>query len=301
MVEDPRMRTNRRITCLCLAGVLTMGAALAVQPTTLANWMTPSHLRPRTTYAFEASRDGRWVRAETFRPGEPFERRVLEIATGREVDATAGELDARFPGLAQPWYRRTQVGTADGRTAVTISWPARVVERSFTLDRHRYVHATSREGHVFEHLHGVESFELLCHDLVTGESRLVVRSNPNAGAIVSPDGERVLLNEDGLVSRKRLPEHRGVKILDAHDGSQLGWIEAPWSVTWIGDAHRYVQTELDGHLTVLDLERGTRVALETHHSTMEHVEVLPDGNLLLQDGDELVLCDGTSGAVLRRY
>lgn len=284
-----------------LVGSAGLAVASGVSETALARWMTAAHLRSRMSLAFEVSRDGHWVRTDRYRPGRAHEEQVLWVATGREVSAAAEEVRARFAGLASPWYRRTQAPAAAGRTAVTIAWPARRIERTFLTSQPQCVRAVGAEGIVFEDLRDEESYTLIRHDLTSGESRTIVRANPRAGATLSPDGERVLMNELAGVSRKNLPEHRGVRVLDAHDGSELAWIEAPWAVVWVGAGHRFVQTELDGWLTVLDLERGTRVPLETHHSTVEHVEVLPDGDLLLQDGSELVLCDGTTGAVVRRY
>lgn len=300
-VDATDMVDQTRWMGLILFAVVGTTAAVATSEKTLANWMTPSRLRPKTSYAFEASRDGRWVRTATFRPGEPGEERVLEIATGRDVDATAEELAARFAGLARPWYHRTHTRSADGRVAVTIAWPARGLERTFVCDSLCRVQAAGAEGVVFEELLAERAYELLRHDLSSGETRRIVRSHEHAQALVSRDGESVILNEFAGFSQKQLPEHRGVRILDARDGAELSWIAAPWAVVWVGDGHRHVQTELDGRLTVQDLERGTRVALETHFSTLEPVEVLPDGNLLQQDGPDLLLCDGRSGAVLRRF
>jgi hypothetical protein len=293
------MRTRIRRFGLILIGALGTTLALLVSEKAMASWMTPPWLRPRVHHWFLVSPDGKQVARGESLPGEGTRRRILDIETGERVEVDLTDPSAWINELPKHWYGRRQVESSDGATLTTITWTGHDAERTFRIDRRHHIWLTGAAGVVFESIQEAESFQLLRHDLANGDARTIEKIAGRWGASMSPDGERVLLQESK--SRDRITDHDVVRILDATDGSSVGSIEAPWAVAWLGDGHRHVETQIDGRLTVLDLERDTRVPLDTHFSTLAPVHVLSDGRILLQDGDALTLHDGHSGALLRQF
>lgn len=290
------MKPSRRSLVWLAAGALVALAAF-VAP---ASGVSRAFFEPRERpwYRLTVSPDGTRAAIHECWRGLPGEVRIVDLASGDEIE---GGGNGAWEPRPQRWCRIRIVVEPDGTSVDVVEWTQRRLERRFPVDRAHATHVSDTPGVVFVHVRDRNGYRLERHDFDAAEPTTILSGARACVVILSPDDERALVYENGYPSRYARPALLDARLVDSRDGSVLRTIEAPWMLNWVGTGHRYLRTEDEGRMLLVDLERETRVRFAVENGAYSPVQVLDDGQALVLDGQTLKRFDGTSGALLRTY